>query len=207
VNAAPFWERSSRFRRERLGQYLVVDLLGLERMVQPFGGLAQEKSNGRSGGGNDAARRGGVGNRQPRRMRRDASPADDTGQAKIIQPARIVVSHACRQQCALPLNRGGFESFELLDGREHAFFSRELCARCEVVPVKQPAHEDIRRDGLDLLAQRAERKPMDALQDAALAPLDLMGHVIDWLRALEDAAHSQALHLHRKQRLVQRAWR
>ena len=35
---------------------------------------------------------------------------------------------------------------------------------------------------------------MDALQDAAFAPLDLVVYLCGWV--LEDASHEEALHLH-----------
>ena len=47
--------------------------------------------------------------------------------------------------------------------------------RGDVVPVEEPAHEDGGGDGLDLFAERGEGEAVDALQDAALAPLDFVG--------------------------------
>ena len=69
---------------------------------------------------------------EPRGMRRDAAPADDAGEAEVVEPARVVVGDAGGEERALPLDGGGFEAFELFDRREHAFFAGELrvAGRC-----------------------------------------------------------------------------
>ena len=83
----------------------------------------------------------------------DAAPADDAGEAEVVEPLGVVVGDARGEEGALPLDGGGFEAFELLDGGEDAFFAGELGVGGEVVPVEEPAHEDGGGDGLDLLAE------------------------------------------------------
>ncbi len=113
-------------------------------------------------------------------MGRDAAPADGAGEAELVEPAGIVVGDAGGKEGALPLDGGGFEAFELMECGEDAFFAGELGLRGEVLPGEQPAHVDGGRDGFDLLAGGGEGEAMDALQDAALAPLD--GVVCRWWR-------------------------
>ena len=52
--------------------------------------------------------------------------------------------------------------------------------RGEVLPLEEPAHVDGGGDGLDLLAEGGDGAAVDALQDAAFAPLDVV--VFDLLR-------------------------
>ena len=54
-----------------------------------------------------------------------------------------------------------------------------------MLPVEQPAHVDGGSDGLDLLAEGGEGEAMDALEDAALAPLDVV--VFVWLAGCSKA--------------------
>ena len=61
-----------------------------------------------------------------------------------------------------------------LEGFEDAFFAGELRLRGEVLPAEEPAHVDGWGDGFDLFAEGAESAAVDALQDAALAPLDFV---------------------------------
>ena len=189
-----------RFGRERLREHRLIDALGGERMMQPLGRLPQEEGDRRSGCRDHATRRTAF-RRSPCRVRRNAAPANDSGETKVVEPARIVVGNPRRKQGALPLNRRSFETFELLDRRQHTFFAAELRLRSDVLKVEQPAQEYRRRDRLDLFAQRAQREPMNALQDAPLAPLDLVHRFVGRLRMFEDAAHRQPLHLHRQQGL------
>ena len=152
-------------------------LLG-ERVGEPVGGLAEVEGDGRGVGGDDAAGGGAVAC-GPGGVRRDAAPADGSGEAEGVEPAGIVVGDAGGEEGALPLDGGGFEAFELVEGFEDAFFAGELRLRGEVLPVEQPAHVDGGGDGFDLLAEGAEGEAMDALEDAAFAPLDV---VVDRLR-------------------------
>jgi hypothetical protein len=46
----------------------------------------------------------------------DTAPAEDAGEAEVVEPAGIVVGYAGGEDGALPLDSGGLEAFELLDG-------------------------------------------------------------------------------------------
>jgi hypothetical protein len=60
-----------------------------------------------------------------------------------------------------------------------------------VLPAEEPVHVDGGGDGFDLLATGAEGEAMDALQDAALAPFDLVGF-FGW-GVFEGSADEEAL--------------
>src|SRR5579859_7005920 len=107
-------------------------------------------------------------------MGRDTAPADGAGETELIEPAGIVVGDARRKEGALPLDGGSFEAFELVEGLEETFFTGELRLRREVLPSEQPAHIDRGGDRFDLLAGCGECEAMDALENAALAPLDVV---------------------------------
>ncbi len=107
-------------------------------------------------------------------MRGDAAPADDAGHAERVERAGIVVGDALRQEGCFPLDGGGFEAFELAERVEHAFFAGELGLRREVLPAEEPVHVLRGGDGLDLLAQGVEGALVDALEEAAFAPLNLI---------------------------------
>jgi hypothetical protein len=61
---------------------------------------------------------------------------------------------------------------QLTNDLEHTSFTNNLRAWGDVLPSQQPAHELSGSDRLNLLAQRAERKPMNARQQAAIAPFN-----------------------------------
>ena len=109
---------------------------------------------------------------------RDATPANGTGEAEGIEPARIVVRDAGGEEGSLPLDGRGLEAFKLLEGGEDTFFSTELTLRREVLPMEEPAEIDCRRDGFDLFAEGAEGEAVDVLEDASLTPLDVM--IVRW---------------------------
>ena len=44
----------------------------------------------------------------------------------MIEPARIVVGDACRQQCTLPLDGRSFKAFEMFERGEQPLFSGEF---------------------------------------------------------------------------------
>ena len=107
-------------------------------------------------------------------MRRDAAPADYAGHAERVERAGIVVGDALWQEGAFPLDGGSFEAFQFAECVEDALFAGELCLRREMLPAEKPVHELRRRDGLDLFAQGVDGALVDALEEAAFAPLDLM---------------------------------
>ncbi len=74
-----------------------------------------------------------------------------------------------------------------------------------MLPVEEPAHVDGGGDGLDLLAEGGEGEAVDALQDAAFAPLDfVVGSSVAGV--FEGAAHEEALHLHGEEGLEDGGW-
>ncbi len=142
-----------------------------ERPGKPVGGVAEVEGDGSGVGGDDAAgcaslpcRPGGVG--------RDAAPADCAGEAKRVEPGGRVVGDAGGEEGALPLDGGGFEAFELGERVEEAVLAGELGLRREVLPAEEPAHVGGGGDGLDALAEGGEGEAVDALEEAAIAPLD-----------------------------------
>ncbi len=188
--------------RKRLGKHPLADTLLRQRCRQPVSRFTQKERNGRGARGDHATRHPAVVS-APRGMWRDASPAHDAGQAQVVEPARIVVPHTCRQQRALPLGGGRLEAFQLLQRGQHAFFPGQLRLMPDMLPVLQPAIEDHRGDRLDGLTQTRQREPVYPLQDATLTPLHRVGRVVGGLRPLIHAAHRHALHFHHQQRLCQ----
>ena len=82
---------------------------------------------------------------------------------------------------------------------EDPLFAGELSLGGKVLPAQKPAHIDGGRDRLDLFARSRECEAMDALEDAPLAPFDLVVLVGCWM--FKGAAHQKPLHLHRKKAL------
>ena len=129
-----------------------VDALGGEGVGEPVGGLAEVEGDGGGVGGDDAAGGDAV-SRGPGGVGRDAAPAYGSGEAELVEVARVVVGDAGGEEGALPLDGGGFEAFELREGFEDALFAGELGLRGEVLPAEEPAHVDGGRDGFDLFAE------------------------------------------------------
>ena len=88
--------------------------------------------------------------------------------------AGVVVGDTGGEEGAFPLDGGGFEAFQLAEDFEDTFFARELGLRREMLPLKEPAHVNGWGNGLDLLSEGGDIAAMDALENAALAPLDLV---------------------------------
>ena len=183
----------------------VDGLLG-EGVGEPVGGLADVEGDGGGVGGDDAAGAGGSVADRPGGVRGDAAPAYGSGEAERVEPAGIVVGDAGGEQGALPLDGGGFEAFELVEGFEDAFFAGELGLRGEVLPVEEPAHVDGGGDGFDLFAESGEGEAVDALEDAAFAPFDFVVGFGWWCWVFEGAAHEEALHLHGEEGLEDGGW-
>src|SRR5262245_26008552 len=104
-------------------------------------------------------------------MRREPAPANGAGEAKLVEYLGVVIADAPRQYLALPCARGDLKSLELAQDLERAVLIARLRARRNVLPAEKPAHEGGGGYGLNLLAQRAQREPVDTRQQAALAPL------------------------------------
>ena len=78
-------------------------------------------------------------------MGRDAAPPYGSRQAELVEVARVIVGDAGGEEGALPLDRRGFEAFELGKRFEDAFFAGKLGLRGEVLPAEEPAHVGGRR--------------------------------------------------------------
>ncbi len=106
-------------------------------------------------------------------MRRQASPADRTGKAKLVEPLGIVVGDAPPQDLPLPGIGRNLKSLQLAQHIERGPFTLDLRFRRDMLPAQKPAHELRRRDRFNLLAQGGDRQPMNARQQTPLAPFEL----------------------------------
>ena len=156
----------------------LVDGLLCERVRQPLGGLADVERNRCGVGGNHAPRTGcAISVRRLERTMRDAArrvPSQPLQRGKAgrasadrswprapaaaCAPTQPPAPQILRADAALPAR-------PLL---------RQLGLRRKMLPAQQPAHVHRGRDRLDLLARSRQREPVDALQNAALAPFDLV---------------------------------
>ena len=177
-----------------------IGLLG-EGVGEPVGGLADVEGDGGGVGGDDATGGAAVGC-GPGGVGGDAAPAYGSGEAEVVEPAGVVVGYAGGEEGALPLDGRGLEAFELVEGFEDAFFAAELGLRGEVLPGAEPAEVDGGGDGFDLLAEGAEGEAVDALEDAAFAPFDVV--VLICGGVFEGSAHEGALYLHGEEGLIYR---
>src|SRR5437879_3360455 len=107
-------------------------------------------------------------------MRRQASPAHRARQTELIENLRGVIGDALPQNAMFPGIGWRFKTLQLAQNFQRAALSDELRAGSSVLPAQKPAHELRRRDRLHLLAQFAEGEPMDAREQTALAPFDLL---------------------------------
>src|SRR5260370_31226763 len=107
-------------------------------------------------------------------MRGQAAPADGTGEAELVKQLGLVVRDAARENWALRGICGSFEALQLWQRFEQPALAEELRAGRDVLPSEDPVHELGGRYGGDLLAQFAERQAMNAGEEAALAPFELM---------------------------------
>ena len=100
----------------------------------------------------------------------EARPRDPSGEALIVEPARLVFRDARRQDLGLPGAGRRLEAFELR--HDHLDGIGPLHARVgrDPLPAKQEAQEIARGDRLDLGAQTLDRVVVDAGEQPALAP-------------------------------------
>src|SRR5271170_3221998 len=127
------------------------------------------------------------------------APAYGSGEAKGIEMARIVVGDARRKQSTFPLDGRGLEPFEPAEGFEDALFAGQLSLRGEMLPLEKPAHVVGGRNGLYLFAEGRDSATVNALQDTAFAPFDVVVRVEFRCRIFEGPSHEEALHLHRQE--------
>ena len=87
-----------------------------------------------------------------------------------IEPARLILGEACRQDLGLPGDGGSLEALEL--GHDHFERVRPLhaCVGRDPLPAEQETHEVARGDRLDLGAQALDRVVVDTGEQSALAP-------------------------------------
>src|SRR5258708_1232223 len=104
-------------------------------------------------------------------MWREPSPAHSAGQAELIEDFGIIIADAPCQRLPFPCAGGDFESLELAQNLQRAAFITKLRAGSDVLPAQEPAHESSCRDRFNLLAQSAQREPVNPRQQTALAPL------------------------------------
>jgi len=192
--AVQFGTDADGFGAEGVGKVLLFDAGVGEGPGEPVGGVAEIEGNRCGVGGDDAAgcasipgRPGGVGG--------DAAPADGAGEAQTVEPGGRVVGDAGGEERTLPLDGGSFEAFELREGLEEAVLSGELRVGGEVLPLEEPAHVSGGGDGLDAFAEGGESEAVDALEEAAVAPLDVVDVGSGGSGGFEGAAHDEALHL------------
>lgn len=180
------------FGAEGLGEVLLVDAGVGEGPGEPIGGVAEVESDRRGVSGDDAAGCG-AGAGRPGGVGGDAAPADRAREAEVVEPGGGVDGDACGEQGALPLDGGGFETFELREGVEEPVFAGELGVGREVLPAEEPAHVGGGGDGLDAFAEGGEGEAVDALEESAVAPLDVV--IGGDGGGFEVASHNEALHL------------
>src|SRR5712691_2961812 len=125
-------------------------------------------------------------------MRGQAAPADCAGEAELIEQLGLVVGDAARENLALPGICGSFEALQLLQGFQQPALAEELRAGRDVLPSEDPVHELGGRYGGDLLAQLAERQAMNAGEEAALAPFELVRGGMREVAAEDGAAGFEA---------------
>ena len=136
----------------------------------PVGFFADKKSNrGHAGWNHPPLSRRGVVERG--RVGREASPTHGSGKAELVEPPRIVIGDAPAENLSLPRIRRNFESLQLAQYIEDRTLSLDLASGRHMLPTQQPAHELRRGYRLDLLAQRGNRQPVNAGQQAPFAPL------------------------------------
>ncbi len=107
-----------------------------------------------------------------RRVRREPAPADRAREAEPVEHLRVVLRDSARENRWLPCAGRRFETLQLPDDFERAALADRLGARGHVLPVKQPPHEDRRRDRRNRPAELADGQPMNPREEPALAPLD-----------------------------------
>ena len=103
--------------------------------------------------------------------RLEARPRDPSGQALVVEPARLVAGDARRQDLGLPGARRRLEALELGDDDLERIRPLHAGVGRDALPAQQEPQEIARGDRLDLGAQTLDRMPVDPGQQAALAPL------------------------------------
>ena len=69
-------------------------------------------------------------------MRRDTSPTDSPGKAKLVEDLRIVVRNPAREYLLFPRIGGSFKSLQLLQRFQRAAFAQKLCLGRQMLPTQ-----------------------------------------------------------------------
>ena len=165
--------RSARFeRREHIARRMREQrqLIRSGRQ-QPLGVVSQEQRQRRDARGPHATASFGF----ERRMRREPSPHDFSGQAQAVEQLRIVVRDATRQHTRFPGRGRNLVALQLAQDLKQSVGSMQLRSRREMLPAAEKPHEIGGGHRLDLFAQAAQRHAMNAGQDAAVAELVVFG--------------------------------
>jgi hypothetical protein len=109
--------------------------------------------------------------RVSRRPKPKSSPTDLAGQTEIFQGGWIVTSDASGENVGFPGGGWQFQTLELADNLYKPGASMQLRTRMDMLPAQQEADEVGCRHGFDLTPQAANRQPVDAGQQATVAPL------------------------------------
>ena len=88
----------------------------------------------------------------------------------MVEMRPIIVRNPTTENLALPCDGGNFETLKLTNYFEDSVLAAGLRTGSDVLPMKEPLHESCRRDRLNLLAQCAQSQPVDAGEQATLAP-------------------------------------
>src|SRR4029453_16657096 len=102
------------------------------------------------------------------------APRHLAGEAELVEPGRLVTRDPGGKHLALPARRGQLEAFELLDDAGEAFAAMEPERWAHVLPGEEEAHQVGRAHGLDVAPQAVQRPPVDAGEEASVAPLRVL---------------------------------
>ena len=117
--------------------------------------------------------------RGPRRwMRRQ--PRRHHFACETIGPGtRVRNAHALREHIGFPSGRRDLVPLKLLHNLKRTVHSVQPAARKHMLPLIQKALE-LRRYGLDFATELSERQPMNARQNATIAPFDRIAGRSEW---------------------------
>src|SRR5439155_3214062 len=91
--------------------------------------------------------------------------------AELIEEIRCIAGDAPRQDLALPCSGRDFIALQLPDYLQQTIDAMQLCAAGDVLPSGEEAEKVCGSDRFDFSAQPAQRHPMNARENAAVAPL------------------------------------
>ena len=97
------------------------------------------------------------------------------GETLSVEPRRLVVLEAGRQDLGFPRPRGRLEPFHLSQNDRERLRPLQTRLFVNMLPGEQEAEKIARGDGVDLRAQAPDRVTVDAGQQAAVAPLLVVG--------------------------------